>query len=335
MRVEGKPARACDLADTMVHPFRLCEHPCIQVSDAVNDMIERIPFGKTGHLSSRTLFGAAALGAMKQDRADRVLDLLLEYGVNHIDTAASYGDSELRVAPWMKQHRAEFFLATKTGERTRDGARDQLHRSLDRLGVDHVDLIQMHNLTDEAGWQTAMGDGGALEALVEARDAGLVRNIGVTGHGTFAPAMHLKSLAAFPFASILVPYNFSMLAQPEFAADLARLFDYCRSNEVAIQTIKSIALRRWTETDQDPHYSWYKPISDPDALSRAVQYVLRQPGLFLNTSSDAKLLETTLKAASAAASNPPSENLDDEIANDQAALGAEPLFVRGISDEVR
>ena len=296
-------------------------------------MIERIPFGATGHDSSRIIFGAAALGAMKQERADPVLDLLLEFGVNHIDTAAAYGDSELRIAPWLARHRDNFFLATKTGERTAAKAREQLHRSLERLGTDRVDLIQMHNLTDDAGWQTAMGDGGALEALVEAQDQGLVGHIGVTGHGTFAPEKHLASLQRYPFASVLVPFNFSMLAQPDYAADLNRLLTFCRANSVAIQTIKSIAARRWSDADGDPRYSWYKPIKDPDALRRAVRYVLRQPGLFLNTSSDATLLRPTLEAAAATATD--DDSLDDAIARDQEALATEPLFVRGVSDDVR
>jgi len=144
-------------------------------------MIERIPFGATGHPSTRTLFGAAALGALRQDKADAVLELLLESGVNDIDTAASYGDSELRIAPWMADHRDRFFLATKTSERAHDGAKASIERSLERLGVDRLDMIQFHNLTDEAGWQTAMGSGGALSAAIEAREQGLVRFIGVTG----------------------------------------------------------------------------------------------------------------------------------------------------------
>ena len=162
-------------------------------------MITQIPFGKTGHLSTRIIFGAASLGAMRQERADQVLETLLKYGINHIDVAASYGDAELRVGSWMKEHRNKFFLATKTGERTASGARDSIHRSLERLQVNQLDLIQFHNLTDEPGWEKALGQGGALEAAVEARTKGLVRFIGVTGHGTWAPEMHLRSLGAFRF----------------------------------------------------------------------------------------------------------------------------------------
>src|SRR5512140_1842102 len=178
--------------------------------------MDTAPFGQTGHMSTRVIFGAAALAAIRQEKADQVLETLLAYGINHIDTAASYGDSELRVGPWMEQHRARFFLASKTGDRTYQGARDSVHRSLERLRVAQLDLIQLHNLVEDDEWQTAMGPGGALEALVEARAQGLVRFIGVTGHGTRVAAMHRRSLERFPFASVLLPYNFTMMQTPEY-----------------------------------------------------------------------------------------------------------------------
>src|SRR5690242_474283 len=195
--------------------------------------------------STRIIFGAAALGAMKQDKADQVLELLLEFGINHIDTAAAYGDSELRIGPWMREHRKRFFLATKTGDRTYQGARDSVRRSLERLRVDHVDLIQMHNLVEEAEWQTAFGPGGALEALIEARSQGLVRFIGVTGHGTPIVRMHRRSLERFAFDSVLFPYNFTMMNIPQYAAEAEALIKMCVERGVATQTIKSAARRRW------------------------------------------------------------------------------------------
>ena len=267
---------------------------------------------------------------MRQERADAVLALVLEAGVNHIDTAASYGDSELRLAPFLKQHRQRFFVASKTGQRTAAGARDELRRSLDRLGIDRLDLIQLHNLVDEQEWATALGPGGALEALVEARDQGLVRFIGVTGHGSQVAAMHVRSLERFPFASVLAPYNCSMLAQPDYARDFEVLDRVCRERGVALQTIKSIARRRWQPGDTDKHFSWYMPIRDEDAIRRAVHYVLARPGLFLNTSSDASLLPVILEAAALPAARPS----DEEMARDVAALGIEPLFVRGVSDTI-
>jgi aryl-alcohol dehydrogenase-like predicted oxidoreductase len=267
---------------------------------------------------------------MKQARADAVLELLLEYGVDHIDTAAMYGDSELRLAPWLRSRRSAFFLATKTAQRTAEGARAELHRSLERLGVDHVDLIQLHNLVEPDEQQIALGPGGALEALIEARGQGLARFIGVTGHGTFAAAAHLASLARFDFDSVLLPYNPSLMASPGYAADFESLVARCRERNVAVQTIKAIARRRWTEGDSQRRFSWYEPIRDEPALARAVRWVLRRPGLFLNSSSDATLLPAVLRAASEPGPSPS----DAEMAADARALAIEPLFVRGVSDRI-
>ncbi|MDB5107378.1 MAG: Aldo/keto reductase [Candidatus Binatus sp.] len=300
-------------------------------------MIEKIPFGKTGHLSSRVIFGAAALGGMKQEKADPILDLLLEHGINHIDTAASYGDSELRIAPWMRSHRKDFFLATKTADRTYSGARDSLSRSLERLQVDQVDLIQMHNLVDEKEWTTALGTGGALEALVEARDQGLCRFIGVTGHGSQVAAMHRRSLERFAFDSVLFPYNFTMLNIDSYAADAEALLKLCFERGVAVQTIKSVARRRWQEgVDRDfsflpaGRHSWYEPLRDREAIRRAVHFVMARPGLFLNTSSDATLLRDILAAANEPASLP----ARDQMELDVARYAMEPLFIPGVSDTI-
>ena len=292
-------------------------------------MIERIPFGKTGHTSSRVIFGAAALGAMRQDKADRILELLLAQGINHIDTAAAYGDSELRVGAWMQRHRDRFFLATKTGDRTADAARASIERSRERLGVDTLDLIQLHNLVDEAEWRTALAPGGALEALVEARDAGIVRFIGVTGHGTTVASRHAQSLERFAFDSVLLPYNFPMLAQPSYAADVEALLTLCRSRGVATQTIKAVARRRWQDT-AGPKFSWYEPLRDPDAIRRAVHHVLSRPDLFLNTTSDA----TVLPAVLAAASQPIVVPSEAELRADTEQHAMEPLFTVGGSDAI-
>jgi aryl-alcohol dehydrogenase-like predicted oxidoreductase len=291
--------------------------------------METMPFGRTGHRSTRVIFGAAALGGMRQEKADRVLELLLEHGVNHIDTAASYGESELRIGPWMAQHRDRFFLATKTGERRADGARDSLRRSLERLRVAQVDLIQLHNLVEEEEWEVALGPGGALEALVDARAEGLVRFIGVTGHGTRVAAMHLRSLARFPFDSVLLPYNFTMMQSPDYAADFERLIAVCETRGAAVQTIKAVARRRWQETSER-RFSWYEPLRDPGAVRRAVQCVLSRRGFFLNSSSDATLLPAIL----AAAAEPTTAPSSDALAGDVARFAMEPLFVRGVSDAI-
>src|SRR5208337_4088487 len=276
-------------------------------------MIATSPFGSTGHQSTRVIFGAAALGGMEQDSADRILDILLDYGVNHIDTAASYGDSELRVGPWMREHRGRFFLATKTGDRTYQGARESLHRSLERLRVDHVDLIQLHNLVEEPEWETALGPGGALEALVEARAQGLCRFIGVTGHGSRVAAMHLRSLERFAFASVLFPYNFTMMGVGQYAADVEALLKLCGERGVATQTIKSAARRRW-QNGGERKFSWYEPIRDRDALRRAVHFVLSRPGLFLNSSSDTTILSEILGAAAQPLEPPARAAMEADVA---------------------
>jgi aryl-alcohol dehydrogenase-like predicted oxidoreductase len=292
-------------------------------------MIATSPFGKTGHQSTRVIFGAAALGGMKQEKADQVLEVLLEYGINHIDTAASYGESELRIAPWMREHRSRFFLATKTGDRTYEGARTSLHRSLERLGVDQIDLIQLHNLVDEKEWETALAAHGALEALTEARAEGLVRFIGVTGHGSQVAAMHLRSLERFAFDSVLFPYNFTMLGIAQYANDAEALLKVCNQRGVATQTIKSVARRRW-QNGADRKFSWYEPLRDRDAIRRAVHFVLSRDGLFLNTSSDAGILRDILDAASEAVQLPARSELEADVARFEMA----PLFIPGVSDTI-
>jgi aryl-alcohol dehydrogenase-like predicted oxidoreductase len=292
-------------------------------------MVEHIPFGNTGHASSRIIFGAAALAAMRQEKADRVLDLLLEHGINHIDTAAAYGDSELRVGAWMARHRDRFFVATKTGERTAVGARASIERSRQRLAVDRIDLIQLHNLVDEAEWRTALGPGGALEALVEAREVGTVRFLGVTGHGTTVASRHRQSLGRFAFDSVLLPYNFPMLAQPAYAADVDALIATCGVRGVAVQTIKAVARRRWQD-DASPKFSWYEPLRDADAIRRAVHFVLARPRLFLNTTSDATVLPMVLAAAAQAVVAPTAAELDA----DAERHAMEPLFTVGGSDAI-
>lgn len=292
-------------------------------------MIQKLPFGRTGHQSTRTIFGAAALGRVSQEKADALLETAMSYGLNQIDTAASYGDSELRLAPFLKRNRDRVFLASKTGDRTYEGALASIRRSLERLGVEQLDLIQLHNLVDPDEWNTALGSGGALEAAIEARERGLVRFIGVTGHGTRVAEMHLKSLDRFPFDSVLLPYNFTMMSQPDYAADFEALSSACQERGVAIQTIKSIARRRWQGED-GPRYSWYEPLRDPEAIKRGVGYVLARPSVFLNTSSDATLLRQTLDAANSG--QPPSSA--DALQRDVAQHQMEPLFVRGVSDTI-
>ena len=234
-------------------------------------MIERAAFGRTGHHSSRVIFGAAALARVDQETADRLLPLLLDHGVNHIDTAAMYGDAELRLAPWLRDHPGEFFLATKTHARDGAGARASLEQSLTRMGVDQVDLIQLHNLVEPDEWEAAHAPGGAVEALQQARDEGLTRFIGVTGHGLRIAGMHLRSLQRFDFDSVLLPYNFPLMQDAGYRADVERLLAVCGERQVAVQTIKSIARRRWSEArpaSGERRQSWYEPLRDPARFAK-------------------------------------------------------------------
>ncbi|NNE11145.1 MAG: aldo/keto reductase [Ilumatobacter sp.] len=287
-------------------------------------MIPTRPFGRTGHRSTRVIFGAAALGAMSQARADATLAAIDAAGVNHLDTAASYGDSELRLRPFLARHRDRFFLATKTGERDGGAARAELERSLERLGVEHVDLIQLHNLVEPDDWDRAFARGGAVEALVRAREEGLARHVGVTGHGLRIPAMHVRSLEQFDFDSVLFPYNFTLMQLPAYREDVETLRAMCAERDVAVQTIKSIAVGRWRD-EQDRRFSWYQPLTDPEAIGRAVRYVLANDDLFLNTSSDARLLPAALEAAAGSLEAPGAE----VMAADVDRFGITPLFAPG------
>jgi aryl-alcohol dehydrogenase-like predicted oxidoreductase len=260
-------------------------------------MIAPHPFGRTGHLSTRTLFGAAAFSNVTQAEANRTMEVLVQYGVNHIDTAASYGEAELRLGPWIAQHRAEVFLASKTGDRTYKQAKASIHRSLDRLRTDHLDLIQLHAVVDDAEWETATGPGGALEAAIEARQQGLVRFIGITSHTLHAPVIHKKSLERFDFDSVLLPYNFMLMQNPVYRADFEALVAICREKQTAVQLIKTAQRRPWGD---QPHHAatWYEPFNDQASLDLAIHYALGLPGAFVNTAGDIHILPMVLDAAS-------------------------------------
>jgi aryl-alcohol dehydrogenase-like predicted oxidoreductase len=288
------------------------------------------PFGRTGHHSSRVVFGAAALGGMRPERAEVTLDLVVAAGVNHVDTAASYGASEDRLRPWLARHRGDVFLATKTGERTGPAARAELERSLERMGVDHVDLVQLHNLVEPDEWEVAFAPGGAVKALAQAQDEGLTRFLGVTGHGLRIAAAHVRSLERHPFASVLLPYNHTLLQQDEYRRDVETLLARCADDGVAVQTIKSIARGRWSADAEGPRFSWYEPLTDPDAVSRAVRFVLADPQLFLNTTSDARLLPLVLSAAAGRLDRPSAAELDADV----ETFGITPLFDGGVLERI-
>jgi aryl-alcohol dehydrogenase-like predicted oxidoreductase len=285
-------------------------------------MISTLSFGRTGHESTRVLFGAAALSAVSQGEADQTMELLARFGVNHLDTAASYGDAELRLGPWLEQHRDDYFLATKTGERSRDEAWAEINRSLERLRTDQVDLIQLHNLVDEDEWRQAYASGGALEAAVRARDEGLVRFIGVTGHGITVARQHRRSLEEFDFDSVLLPYNYAMAQNAQYLEEFEELASVCAERGVAVQTIKAITRGPWGDQQQTAS-TWYEPLRDPEAIDLAVSWVLGRPGVFLNTVGDITILPLVLEAAERFTGRPD----DDAMRRLEQTWQLEPLFV--------
>lgn len=287
-------------------------------------MIPRQKFGRTGHQSTRVIFGTWALNKATQAEADSALALLQEYGVNHIDTAPMYGNAEKVIGPWLAKHRNDFFVATKTRRRSRQGALDNLKRSLERLRVDYIDLWQMHGLTNPAGWEKVMGPEGTLEAFIEARDEGLVRFLGVTGHGTKVPAMHKRSLERFDFDTVLLPYNYLLMQNPRYAADFNELVGLCHKRNVAVQTIKSIARRPWGSRPKTYNTYFYEPLETQDAIDKSVHWSLGFPDSFLITAGDMQLLPKMLDAANRFEKRPSDIEMS-AIADD---FDIQPIFSR-------
>jgi len=279
-------------------------------------MIQKKEFGRTGHLSTRTLFGAAALGGVDQKTADETLDVLLEYGVNHIDTAASYGAAEERIGPWLKNHRDKFFLATKSEKRTYKEAWQQLENSRRLMGVDQIDLWQMHSLSDPQEWEVAFGPDGALKAFMEAREKGYVKYLGVTGHGMSVPKMHMKSLEQFAFDSILLPWNYLLYKDEAYRTYWEELVTFATGKGMAVQTIKSLMRRPWGEQE---HWAacWYEPFSDDDTIQKAVSWVLGDDRVFLNTVGDVKMLPRVLEAASKHQTRTPDSVMEQLVVDQQ------------------
>jgi len=285
-------------------------------------MIEQRQFGKTGHCSSRIIFGGVALSKVDETKSELTLELLLRYGVNHIDTAADYGRSEEHIGKWMRRHRADFFLATKTSGLTAAETRDSIKRSLERLRVDSVDLLQLHNLVDPVEWRRATSTDGALEAAIEARENGWTKFIGVTGHGMTAPMMHLRSLERFEFDSVLLPCNYMLIQDNCYRTAFDRLLANCGHRNVAVQTIKSIAQGTW---DQRPggYNTWYVPLTDASDISLAVHWVLgREPEVFLASPGDLRLLPKVLEAGERYEAPPTDYAMDELVARN----GMVPLF---------
>jgi len=235
--------------------------------------------GRLGFMSSVVLFGGASLGNVSQEEADQSISYALEHGVNHIDTAASYGDSEVRIGPWMPKIRDRVFLATKTGERTKEKAKEEIYRSLERLQVDYVDLLQLHAVGDLSELDKCTAKGGALEAALEAKEEGVVKAIGITGHGHQAPATHLEALRRFPFETVLLPLNFHLYSIPQYRYDFDRLVEETKRQDVALRVIKAIAKGPW-KADQPRNFAtWYEPFSEQRIIDACVHFVLSKDGV--------------------------------------------------------
>jgi aryl-alcohol dehydrogenase-like predicted oxidoreductase len=303
------------------HPLQLLEL-LVLLLKARNPMIEKAMFGRTGHESTRAVFGGAALSKATQEQADQALEVLLRYGINHLDVAAGYGDAELRVAPWLRKYPGQFFLATKTGLRTYDEAKRQIHESLERLGVERFDLIQLHSLADPIEWDTALSPKGALEACIEARDQGLVRFIGVTGHGAQIAATHFRSLERFDFDSVLLPYSYIMMQNSYYADAFERLAGVCQERNVAMLTIKSIARSPWWGRERS-RSTWYEPFSEQSDIDKAVHWVLARPGIHFAAVGDLNLLPKVLDAASRFTAKPDDATMKEQVGR----LEMRPIFV--------
>ena len=253
--------------------------------------------GRLGHMSSVLIYGAAALGAVDQDVADRSVQLALDAGINHFDVAASYGDAELRLGPWMPRIRDHIFLATKTEQRDYDSSWRQINRSLERLQTDHVDLIQIHAVGDLPELDRVTGEGGSLRAAIRARDEGLARAIGITGHGHQAPATHREALRRFPFDTVLTPLNYVLSRDPSYLADYQALVVDAQAADVGLMIIKAASRRNWPETDGHRYTTWYEPFDDQERISAAVAWVLsHQEVTGIATPGDVHLLPLVIEA---------------------------------------
>ncbi len=253
-------------------------------------------FGRTGHMSTIVIFGAFAVGQLNQREADETMELILAHGVNHIDVAPSYHEAELRLGPWLERHRDDFFVGCKTQLRDRREAREELHRSLERLRIDTFDLFQLHAVTTMDELEQCFAPGGSLEAIVDARREGLTRYIGITSHGMEAPAVLMEALDRFDMDSILFPVNGRMWADGEYRRQAEALLQKAAEKDVGSMAIKAVARGPWDGRPQRYH-TWYEPLEDPQAVERALRFTLSQPVTGAISAGDARLLPAILDAA--------------------------------------
>ena len=247
--------------------------------------------GRSGHASSVLIYGAAALSAVDQDTADRSVQEALDAGINHLDVAASYGDAEVRLGPWIPRIRKDIFLATKTEDRDHEGAWASINRSLERLQTDHVDLIQLHAIGDLGELDRALGRGGAIEAAVRAKEEGLVGDIGITGHGEHAAETHLEALRRFPFATVLTPLNPVLWRDGVFRANYQGLVEEVRRQDAGLMIIKTASRRNWPDGAAHTYSTWYEPFGDAERICATVSWVLGHDEITgLATSGDVRLL---------------------------------------------
>lgn len=252
-------------------------------------------FGRTGHMSTIAIFGAAAFWQIPQEDADKVMEQIIEAGVNHIDVAPSYGQAEIRIGPWMPRERERFFLGCKTTERTKEGAWKEMRESLKRLQTRTFDLYQCHAITTMEELDAVTMQGGALEAFVEARREGLIKFIGITGHGADAPQIYLEALRRFDFDSVMFPLNFVQLANPEFRRYTEALISTCKAKDVGTLVIKTVTRGPWSER-QRTATTWYEPFDKSDEIKRAVNFTLSYDVTGLCTAGDTRILPMVLKA---------------------------------------
>ena len=252
-------------------------------------------FGRTGHESTVAIFGAAAFWQIEQKDADHVMEAVIEAGINHIDIAPSYGQAELRVGPWMKTERGRFFLGCKTMERTKEGAWREMHESLERLHTDSFDLYQCHAVTTFDELDAIFAKGGAIEAMVAAREQGLTKYIGITGHGVDAPKIYLEALRRFDFDSVLFPINFVQMAMPEYRSTTEELISTCKAKDVGTMIIKSITKGPWGEKPKTAT-TWYEPFDKMDEIQRGVNFVLSYDVTGVCTAGDINILPMVIQA---------------------------------------
>ena len=252
-------------------------------------------FGRTGHMSTVAIFGAAAFGKISQADADKVMEMVIEAGVNHIDVAPSYGQAEIRIGPWMPRERKRFFLGCKTMERTKDGAWKEMHESLQRLQTETFDLYQSHAVTTMEELDAVTMKGGALEAFVQARREGLTQFIGITGHGVNAPQIYLEALRRFDFDSVLFPLNFAQMANPEYREYAEELIATCKAKDVGTMIIKSITKAPWGDREHTAT-TWYEPFDNSEEIQKGVNFALSYDITGLCTAGDTRVLPIMLEA---------------------------------------